>query len=116
MEVSKKFVVEGNDKVVGIRIAHGYKGMGGSNSSSFQEKSNEVSIYTLEELKTCRSLWAYNMELYALKNDILYIRYTNENGEVYESKLSSDEPGAIFLGDNVSYDTYSAIKVSLILK
>lgn len=113
---TKHFLVEDNQNVIGVRIASGYMGMGGSNRSGFQANSSETTDYSLEELATCGNLWVYNMEIYALKNDTLYMRHTNENGEVKEMTLNCKEPTCTFIGDSISYDTYTAKRIYLILK
>ena len=115
---SKKesFIVKDNQRVVGVRIAPGYMGIGGSNTSGFSENSERVREYTIEQLRAFGPLWVYGTEIYALINDTLYLRHTYENGEKNELTMDCQEPSCIMCGDGIAYDTVSATRVSLILK
>ena len=106
----KKILVENNEKVIGVRIAHGYMGVGGSNRSGFQQ--SHCYEYTAQQLDGMEPFRVMNSEICALANDMLYLRHQGDDGmRVY----TIDYPGCIMTGDSVAYDTVTAVRIRLLL-
>ena len=116
LKKKEPFILKDNQRVIGVRIAPGYMGIGGSNRSGFSENSKKVREYTLEELHNSGPLWVQGTEIYALMNDTLYFRHTSDSGEKSERTMDCQEKSCIMCGDSIAYDTISATRVSLILK
>ena len=107
----KAILVKDNKQVVGVRIARGYMGVGGSNRSGFQEA--HCYEYTIEQLDGMEPFRVMNSQICALVNDTLYLRYKDDN----EMKVYTiDFTGRTMTGDSVAYDTVTAVRISLLLK
>ena len=107
----KTILVKDNKQVVGVRIARGYMGVGGSNRSGFQE--THCYEYTIEQLAGMEPFGVMNSQVCALVNDMLYLRYKDDDGmKVY----TIDYSGRTMTGDSVAYDTVTAARISLLLK
>lgn len=106
----QRILVQGNERVVGVRIAHGYMGVGGSNSSGFQE--THCYEYTVEQFDGMEPFRIMGSEICALVNDMLYVRYKDGN----EMKVYTiDYYGCTMTGDSVAYDTVTAVRIRLLL-
>ena len=107
----KAILVKDNKQIVGVRIAYGYMGVGGSNRSGFQE--THCYEYTIEQLDGMEPFRVMNSQICALVNDTLYLRYKDDN----EMKVYTiNSTGRTMTGDSVAYDTVAAVRISLLLK
>lgn len=109
----KTILVKDNQRVVGVKIARGYWGMGGTNCSGFSTKS--VTEYSAENLSGMEPIWIVGSEICALVNDVLYFR-CEADGEKRVYTLDHREESRMMVGDSIAYDTASAARVVLLLK
>lgn len=109
----QKILVKDNECVAGLKIFHGYKGIGGSNSSGFQCESCQE--YTLEQLEEMTPIRVPGSEICALVNDVLYFRCTTD-GQIRVHTIDHREESCTIMGDSIGYDTFLAVRVALLLK
>ncbi len=109
----KTILVQSNERVIGIQIARGYMGSGGTNHSDFSTES--TTTYTAEELNGKEPIPVNKSEICALVNDVLYFRCKN-NGELHTFTLDRETSEQLYSGDTIAYDTVCATKVMLLLK
>ena len=110
----KKILVKDNKRVIGVEIIRGVMGVGGSNHSGFRE--NSYKTYTLEELSTCDHIWVEGASIFALVNDELHLRYTDENGNKQEYTLNDTNREYFRWGRGIAYDTVSAAQIVLLFE
>lgn len=111
-----RFLVRDNKRLKGINIIPGYMGVGGSNTSGFQENWDKQRVYSLEELDGRDFIWVEGVSLRALVNDVLHLCYTDKNGEPQVYTLDYREVSHTVRGDDVAYDTVSATEIYLMRK
>lgn len=109
-------LVKNNHRVVGVKLIHGFSGIGGSNNSGFGAEPGKEIVYTAEELDGRKPIRVEDDMICALANDVLHFRYRSYNGEMRTFTLDYRKRTYIARGDGIAYDTVSATKVVLILK
>ncbi|MBE6778293.1 MAG: hypothetical protein E7541_02795 [Ruminococcaceae bacterium] len=109
----QQILVKDNACVVGLKISHGYQGVGGSNSSGFQSESCQE--YTVEQLEGMAPIRVLGTEICALVNDVLYFR-REAAGQMQVHTIACNEGGYTVMGDSIGYDTVIAVRVDLLLK
>jgi len=112
----KSFLVRDNERVTRIVVERGYMGLGGSNRSGFCADSERTRIYDVEWLNGKETIWVSGDEICALVNDVLYLRYTNKDGERKVWTVSHEKDSATLIGEEIAYDTVSAERIELIIK
>ena len=108
----EKILVKDNKHVVGVRIAHGYMGVGGTNRSGFEAES--IREYTIEQLSEREPFWVTGSEICAVVDDVLYFRHEDRDGSKRVYTLDCNQKSYMMLGDGVAYDTVSAVRVVLL--
>ena len=110
-----RILVRGNERVVGVKLIRGCRGIGGSNTSGFSGFEDGERIYTAEQLDGRDIIYVEGVEMCALAKDVLYFRYTDRNGEKNIFTLNYREREYTAIGDGIAYDTVEATKVVLLL-
>lgn len=106
-----KILIEGNEKIIGLKIASGYYGRGGSNYSPYTEEFNVV--YTLEQLADREPIKEFGVKIVAVVNDIVYLVQPNgERGRV----ISFDAYGCYSDSYGIAYDTERSCYIGPVLK
>ena len=108
-----KILVKDNKYIGSITVIPGYYGIGGSNRSGFQGDWDSAVEYTAEALDGSEPIRVMGWEICALINDVLYLRYKKDDGEVNVVSVDRRKGEQIYLGDEVAYDTMYAKKVKL---
>ena len=109
----EKILVKDNKHVVGVQIAHGYMGMGGSNRSDFEAESTKA--YTIAQLSEKEPILVTGAEICAVVNDVLYFRRKEKSGKKQVYTLDYTEKERTLTGDCIAYDTVAVTNVVLLL-
>lgn len=104
-------LVENNEKIIGLQVACGYYGRGGSNLSSYTEEYNVY--YTLEKLAGQPPLKEFGVCIVAIVNDIVYlVRPNSGRGKV----ITFDADGSYTDSYGIAYDTERSCFIGPVLK
>lgn len=108
----KTILIEGNEKIIGLRFYSGYSGRGGSNLSPYTEGMDVTKM--LEEFAGQSPHEIFGMYLRAVVNDVVYLSWKNRYGEEKIISFGANERYSDEYG--VAYDTTEYVGIAPVLK